>query len=119
VVETEVWKWLRQQSKDLYAAMEQMYQCSWRIYREINVFCRFEYHIFYVLYTFVTYLVTLPHMQLLSIVYGKLLSRCYSPKKSYGVLSTMGQSVSLTVMPLPRLLYRLSPMKHGAHPSVF
>jgi hypothetical protein len=40
-------------------AMGQMYQCWWRIYREVNVFFRFEYHLFYVLYSFLTYLLTL------------------------------------------------------------
>jgi hypothetical protein len=40
--------------------MEQMYQCWWRICREINVFSRLEYHMFYVLYPFVAYLLTLP-----------------------------------------------------------
>jgi hypothetical protein len=38
-------------------AMGQVYQCWW-ICREINVFSRFKYHIFYVLYQFVTYLLT-------------------------------------------------------------
>jgi hypothetical protein len=38
----------------------QVYQCWWRTCREINVFSRFEYHMFYVLYPFVTYLLTLP-----------------------------------------------------------
>jgi hypothetical protein len=59
-------KWLRQQSKDFYAsgfrrtgkAMEQLYQCWWRICREINFFFRFEY--FCVLYPFVTYLLAVP-----------------------------------------------------------
>jgi hypothetical protein len=40
-VEMEVRKLLRQQSKDLYAAdkaMGQVYQCWWRIYREVNIF---------------------------------------------------------------------------------
>jgi histone-lysine N-methyltransferase SETMAR len=32
----------------------QVYQCWWRICREINVFSRFEYHVFYILYKFVT-----------------------------------------------------------------
>jgi hypothetical protein len=41
-------------------AMGQMYQCWWRICREINVFSRLEYHTLYVLYPFVTYLLTLP-----------------------------------------------------------
>jgi hypothetical protein len=52
-VETEVRKLLRQQSKLLCCefrrtgkAMGQVYQCWWRICREINVFFyRFEYHI--------------------------------------------------------------------------
>jgi hypothetical protein len=52
-VETEVWKWLRQQSKLVRCgfrrtgkAMGQVYQCWWRIDCELNVFCRFEYHKF-------------------------------------------------------------------------
>jgi hypothetical protein len=41
--------------------MGQVYQCWWRICREINVFfSTFEYHVFHVLYPFVTYLLTLP-----------------------------------------------------------
>jgi hypothetical protein len=59
----KVRKWLRQQSKDFYAAgkaMGQVYQCWWRICQEINAFSRFEYHTFYVLYPFVTYLLTFP-----------------------------------------------------------
>jgi histone-lysine N-methyltransferase SETMAR len=48
-VEMEVRKWLRQQSKDFYAAgfdalikdMGQVYQCWWRICLEINVSSRF------------------------------------------------------------------------------
>jgi hypothetical protein len=43
-------------------AMGQVYQCWWRICREINVSSRFECHIFYVLFSFVTYLLTLPHV---------------------------------------------------------
>jgi hypothetical protein len=40
-------------------AMGQVYQCWWRTCREINVFSpRFEYHMFYVLYPFVTCLLT-------------------------------------------------------------
>jgi hypothetical protein len=42
-------------------AMGQVYQCWWRICGEINVFSRFRYHMFYILYPFVTYLLTLPH----------------------------------------------------------
>jgi hypothetical protein len=41
-------------------AMGQVYQCWWRVCREINVFSKFECHMFYVLYPFVTYLLTLP-----------------------------------------------------------
>jgi hypothetical protein len=42
-------------------AMGQVYQCLWRICREINVsFSRFEYHTFYDLYPFVAYSLTLP-----------------------------------------------------------
>jgi hypothetical protein len=40
--------------------MGQVYQCWWRIRREISVFSRFEYRMFYVLYQFVTYLLTVP-----------------------------------------------------------
>jgi hypothetical protein len=73
-VETEMQKWLRQQSKRLIfcgfrrtgKAMGQVYQCWWRICREINVFCRFECHMSYVLYPFVTYLLTLPRIRILS-----------------------------------------------------
>jgi hypothetical protein len=36
--------------------MGQVYQCWWRICREIHVFSRFEYRMFYVSYPFVTYL---------------------------------------------------------------
>jgi hypothetical protein len=43
-------------------ATGQVYQCWWRICGEINVFSRFEYHMFYVLYPFVTYSLTLPHI---------------------------------------------------------
>jgi hypothetical protein len=43
-------------------AKGQLYQCWWRICREINVSSRFEYHMFYVLYPLVTYLLTLPRI---------------------------------------------------------
>jgi hypothetical protein len=43
-------------------AMGQVYQCWWRICREVNVFSRFEYYIFYVLYPFVNCLLTLVHI---------------------------------------------------------
>jgi hypothetical protein len=41
-------------------AMGQVYQCWWRICREINLFSRFEYHMFHVLYPFMSCLLTLP-----------------------------------------------------------
>jgi hypothetical protein len=41
-------------------AIGQAYQCWWRICWRINVLSGFEYHMFYVLYLFVTYLLTLP-----------------------------------------------------------
>jgi hypothetical protein len=40
--------------------MGQVYRCWRRICREINIFPKFEYHMFYVLYPFVTYLLTSP-----------------------------------------------------------
>jgi hypothetical protein len=46
-------------------AMGQVYQCWWRICRETNVFSSFEYYMFYVLYQFVTYLLTLPRIKLI------------------------------------------------------
>jgi hypothetical protein len=49
---------LQQQSKEFYAATGHVYQCWWRIRQEIIFFFRFEYHVFYVLYPFVTYLMT-------------------------------------------------------------
>jgi hypothetical protein len=39
--------------------VEHVYQCWWRICREINFFSIFEYHMVYVLYQFVIYLPTL------------------------------------------------------------
>jgi hypothetical protein len=42
-------------------AAEQVYQCWWRICREMFS-PRFEYNIFYVLYPFVTYLLTQPRV---------------------------------------------------------
>jgi hypothetical protein len=40
--------------------MGQVYLCWWRICREIIAFSSFEYHVFYVLYPFVIYVLTLP-----------------------------------------------------------
>jgi hypothetical protein len=39
-----------------------VYQCSWRICREVNVLFMSEYLVFYVLYPFVSYLLILPRI---------------------------------------------------------
>jgi hypothetical protein len=63
VVETTVNKllcfWFRRTGK----AMVQVYHCWWRICGEIFFFW-FEYHMFYVSYQFVTYLLILLHSNL-------------------------------------------------------
>jgi hypothetical protein len=68
-VETEVRKWLRQQSKNFYAAgfgalVKRWDKCinvgGGYVEKYMFFFPRFEYHMFYVLYPFLTYLVTLP-----------------------------------------------------------
>jgi hypothetical protein len=43
-------------------AMGHVYQCWWRICREINDFMWVKYHMFYVLDPIVTYLLTLPRI---------------------------------------------------------
>jgi hypothetical protein len=66
--------------------MEQMYQYWWMIYRKINVFPTFEYHMFYILYLFVkTYLLTLSRItrkiktkQTLSMKYSSVWVECIS-----------------------------------------
>jgi hypothetical protein len=62
-VETEMWKWLRQQSKDFYAAgyeaLGQVYQCWWSICWRNKFFFRFEYRMFYILIPFMTNLLAL------------------------------------------------------------
>jgi hypothetical protein len=55
-------------------ATGQAYQCWWRICREINAFSRFEYHMFYVLYPFVAFLLTLPCIMHLS--FSSMKVRC-------------------------------------------
>jgi hypothetical protein len=42
--------------------MGQIYQCWWRMCSEVNVFPGFEQYMFYVIYPFVTYLLTLSRM---------------------------------------------------------
>jgi hypothetical protein len=50
-------------------AMGQAYQCWWKICRGRNVFPRFEYRMFYVLYPFVFYLLTLPRTLRINVTY--------------------------------------------------
>jgi hypothetical protein len=45
-------------------AKGQAYQRWWRVCQKINFFSRFKYHMFYILYPFVTYLQTLPHIKI-------------------------------------------------------
>jgi hypothetical protein len=63
----QVRKWLRQRTKDLYAAGFDALVKRWDKcikddggYADKYIFSRFEYHMFWVLYRFVTYLLTLP-----------------------------------------------------------
>jgi hypothetical protein len=63
-----VWKWQRQQSKDFYdVGFDALLNDGTSITMLVedmsrkNVSSRFEYHMFYVLYPVVTYLLTLPH----------------------------------------------------------
>jgi hypothetical protein len=58
VVETRVKRLLCGGFRRTGKAMGQVYQCCWRIYQKINVFSRFEYNMFYVLYPSVAYLLT-------------------------------------------------------------
>jgi hypothetical protein len=62
VAETTVKRLLRCGFRRTGKAMGQVYQCWWRICREIIVLFIFEYHIVYVLYPSVTYLRTLPRI---------------------------------------------------------
>jgi hypothetical protein len=66
-VQTEIRKWLRQQSKDLYAAgfdalvkrWDKCFNAGGGYVEKFVFFFRFEYHMFYALYPFVTSLLTL------------------------------------------------------------
>jgi hypothetical protein len=69
-VETEVQEWLRQQPKDFYAAgfdalVKRRDRCisigGGYVEKEM-FFSKFEYHMFYVFYPFVTYLLTVPRI---------------------------------------------------------
>jgi hypothetical protein len=66
------------QKDSMQVMMGQGYQCRWRICRELKVSSRFEYHTFYVLYPFVTYLLILPLTYILQML-GSNLGRatCY------------------------------------------
>jgi hypothetical protein len=55
--------------------MGQVYQCWWRIYREINVSSSFEYHMFYSLYPFVAYLLTLCRMSFVCHMLEKIIGQ--------------------------------------------
>jgi hypothetical protein len=69
-VKTEVLEWLRQQSKDFCAAafdalVKQRDKCikvGGGYVEKYMFFSRFEYHMFYIVYPFLTYLLTLPCM---------------------------------------------------------
>jgi hypothetical protein len=62
VVETTVKRLLCCGFRRADKAVGQVYQCWWWMCRAINVFPKFEYHMFYVLYPFVTYLLTVPRI---------------------------------------------------------
>jgi hypothetical protein len=63
VAETTVQRLLCSGFRRTGKAMGQLYQCWWRICREINVFfLRFEYHTCYVSFPFVIDLLTFSHM---------------------------------------------------------
>jgi hypothetical protein len=66
--EMEVHKWLRRQPKDFYAAGFEALLKQWdknlMLVEDMSRnkhFLFFEYHIFYVLYSFVTYLLPVPY----------------------------------------------------------
>jgi hypothetical protein len=70
VAETTVKRLLCCGFRHIAKAMGQVYQCWWRICQEVNVFPSFEYHMFYVLYPFVTYLLTLPRIRLIYVKFS-------------------------------------------------
>jgi hypothetical protein len=84
--------------------MGQVYQCWWRICREINVLSRFEYHMFYVLYPIVTYLLTLPWIRfyllpkkLINSFSKRFLSPCVSVGKCWYIRSRLIPPKPLTI----------------------
>jgi histone-lysine N-methyltransferase SETMAR len=93
VIETEVRKWLRQQSKDFCAAAFNLLVKRWD--KCINVgecremvffFFTFEYHVFYVLYPSVTSLLTLPLNSTLSLSTPVVVAIPYQELKIYSSL---------------------------------
>jgi hypothetical protein len=69
VAETTVKRLLCCEFLFIIKAMGQVYQCWWRICREVNVFSlRLEYHMFYVLYPSVTYLLTPPRILNITVI---------------------------------------------------
>jgi hypothetical protein len=61
VAETTVKRLLCCRFRRTGKAVEQVYQCWWRICQEMFSFYGFENHVFYDLYPFMTYLLTPPH----------------------------------------------------------
>jgi hypothetical protein len=58
--------------------MGRVNQCCRRICREINVFPKFEYHMIYVLYAFVAYLLTVPlSLLVMRLIPDRILSASY------------------------------------------
>jgi hypothetical protein len=83
VAETAVERFLCCGFQHTHKVVGQVYQCWGRICGEINVFSRFEYNAFYVLYLFVTYLLTLSHIIACSVcvcfsfLFHDILSECF------------------------------------------
>jgi hypothetical protein len=90
-VETEARKWLRQQSKYFYAAgfdtlikrWDKCINVGGRYVEKSMFFSRFEYHIFYVLYAFVTYVLTLPRSYTNYVNMGTACSRLQKQKSMH------------------------------------
>jgi hypothetical protein len=81
-------------------AMGQVYQCWWRVCREINMFSSFEYHIFYVLCPFVIYLHTLPRAYLLKPLGGVRVFAAFKPFDVYSDTDRQGIYVALDLFSL-------------------
>jgi hypothetical protein len=70
-------------------AMGQVYQCWWKMCREIKSFPRFEYHTFYVLYPFVTCSLTLRR------IYDSCLCTTFVPFLTVSMFSINFRSIRL------------------------